>query len=135
MAEGWARQLSRGDHDFVSAGTVPASQVNPLAVEVMRERGVSLEGQRPKSMAEVGPVDLFVGVCAQAATTCPAPLGANVLRWDLPDPADATGTREEVLEVFRESRDAIERLVRQLLSDLEPDAQESNAVERGEGAV
>ncbi|MEX1026184.1 MAG: arsenate reductase, partial [Planctomycetota bacterium] len=42
-----------------------------------------------------------------AAATCPTLPGASVLRWPFPDPDAATGTEEEIMDVFRASRDAI----------------------------
>jgi len=62
-------------------------------------------------------MDLIVAVCAQAAENCPVPpSGIQLERWDLPDPATAKGTDEEILRAFRISRDEIERRVRNLMS-------------------
>jgi arsenate reductase (thioredoxin) len=119
MAEAWAKHLSTGEHQFFSAGTRPEASVSSAAMRVMSEKGISLEGQFPKSPDSVGPVDLFVAVCAKAAATCPPPSPCTTaVRWDLPDPADATGTEEEILDVFRASRDEIEKRVRELLANI-----------------
>lgn len=118
MAEGWANQLAAGKFDFHSAGTLPSREVNPHALVVMFEKGIDISQHRPKAFTSIPhPVDLIVAVCGQAAEQCPAPGPEfQVERWDLPDPAATTGTEEEILATFRESRDEIERRVRDLVS-------------------
>ncbi len=104
----------------MSAGTEPVGAVNPNAVAVMAERGIDLGSHFPKTFVSIPrPIELVVAVCSQAADNCPYP-GANVAveRWDLPDPAAAVGSAEEVLAVFRASRDEIERRVRDLVARL-----------------
>lgn len=120
MAEGWAKRLSGGKLQAYSAGTHPGAQVNPHAIAAMKEKGIDISGHYPKTLFEIDePVDLIVAVCSQAAESCPAPpAGTKVERWDLPDPAAAQGTDEEIRAVFRESRDEIERRVRDLVERL-----------------
>lgn len=120
MSEGWARHLGAETVEALSAGTHPAAQVNPYAIQVMKEKGVDISAQYPKKLDQVsGPLDLIVAVCSQAAENCPVPPpGTAVERWDLPDPASAVGSEEQIRQVFRESRDEIERRVKDLLSRL-----------------
>ncbi len=109
MAEGWLRALAGDRYVALSAGTHP-SRVNPRAVQVMAEVGVDLSGHRSESIDAhlEDPPELVVTVCDRAAETCPTLPGATrVLHWPFPDPADATGTEEEVLDAFRAVRDAI----------------------------
>ena len=115
MAEGFARQLLKG-WDIWSAGTRPAERVHPLAVQVMAEKGVDISTQYPKTISDVPrPVDVVVTLCGEAAEECPTFPGAGATEhWGLPDPARATGTPEEVLEIFREVRDEIERRLKGL---------------------
>ncbi len=110
MAEGFARQLLKG-WDIWSAGTHPAERVNPLAVQVMAEKGIDISTQYPKLVQDIPrPVDFVVTLCGEAAEECPVFPGAKrTEHWGLPDPAKATGTPEEVLQVFRHVRDEIER--------------------------
>jgi arsenate reductase len=117
MAEGWARRLAPGDIEVWSAGTRPAG-MNPLAVEVMAEKGVDIRRQRSKSLAEVpGDADYVITLCAEAAAECPnLPARKERLAWNLPDPAAVDGTSEEKLQAFRTARDRIEALVRELLA-------------------
>jgi len=115
MAEGWIRHLLGDAWEASSAGTRPAVQVNPYAVRVMAEAGVDISAQRPKHVDEmVGQTwDLVVTVCDSAREVCPYfPHPGVQIHVGFPDPADAVGTEEEVLAVYREVRDAIrDRLV------------------------
>ncbi len=113
MAEGFARHGAGLGLRVLSAGTEPAG-VNPLAVRVMAEVGIDIANQRSKSLAEVPleEVDLVVTLCGDAAERCPAlPAGARHLHWGLPDPAATSGSPEEILDRFREVRDAVASLV------------------------
>ena len=120
MAEGWAKHLGADKIEAFSAGTRPAPNVNPFAIAVMKEKEIDISRHRTKTLADIEHrMDLIVAVCAQAAEECPVPpAGVQVERWDLPDPAAAHGTDEEILTVFRESRDEIERRVRDLVGRL-----------------
>lgn len=115
MAEGFARQMLKG-WDIWSAGTRPAEQVNPLAVQVMAEKGIDISSQYPKLVSDVPqPVDYVVTLCGEAAEECPVFPGAkSTEHWGLPDPARATGTPEGVLQVFRTVRDQIESRMKDL---------------------
>src|SRR5438046_6921802 len=120
MAEGLLR-ANGGDRFIVeSAGTV-ASELHPLAVRVMREKGIDISGQWSKSIDELaGPFDVCVTVCD---ANCPIPPTATLqLRWKLPDPALARGTEDERLAAFRSVRDGIERRVLALVGRLDAEA-------------
>ncbi|MDH3214455.1 MAG: arsenate reductase ArsC [Myxococcales bacterium] len=120
MAEGFARQKAGTDLRVFSAGTDPVG-VNPLAVQVMAEAGIDISAQRSKGLDAVplGEVDLVVTLCGDAAERCPAlPGGAPRLHWGLPDPAAARGTPEEILDRYREVRDAVAKRVEVWLASL-----------------
>jgi len=111
MAEGFLRSFD-AELDVHSAGTVPATEVHPLAVQVMREKGIDLSANRPKKVDEflAKPFDYVVTVCDGAKESCPLFTG-NVkhrLHIGFDDPAAATGSGEEVLAEFRRVRDEIE---------------------------
>jgi len=64
-------------------------------------------------------MDYVITVCRDAGARCPVlPPSVRRLHWPLPDPARATGSDEEVRAVFRQSRDAIERRIREFLETL-----------------
>jgi arsenate reductase len=111
--------------DVHSAGSRPAERVNPYAVRVMKELNFDLSQGRPKSVEEFlsEPVDYVITVCGNARDECPAFTGEVGSRVHLgfEDPADATGTEEEVLDVFRRSREEIrDCFYRFYLEELEP---------------
>lgn len=115
MAEGLARMILGDRVPVLSAGSEP-SQVNPYAIEVMRELGVDLSTHRSKSVHTIDPATVGTVITLCAEEVCPAFLGrARRLHWPIPDPAsrDVTIPREEMLARFRSARDAIlERLER-----------------------
>lgn len=110
MAEGLLRTLSAGALEVYSAGTAP-SQVNPLAIRAMAERGIDISQHRSKHLNEflAQPFDVVITVCDQAAEVCPVfPGRAERIHWSFPDPAAAQGTEEERMNAFRQVRDALE---------------------------
>ena len=114
MAEGWLRYYAGNRVEVFSAGTKPAG-LNPMAVAVMRESGVDISSHRSKHVDELAKVDfLFViTVCDAASQECPVFPGALYqLQWCFDDPAEATGSEEEKLSVFRRVRDEIAEQVR-----------------------
>jgi len=120
MAEGWLRHLSAGRVEAASAGTEPRG-LHPLAVRVMAERGVDISRQRSKHLSEVqgSRFDWVVTVCDRAPQSCPVFPGARTVHWDLPDPAEARGSEDEVAEAFRRVRDELARRVAELLAVVE----------------
>ena len=113
MAEGFALAREEADVEIVSAGS-KATRVNATAVEVMKEAGVDISGHKSKSLGDLDSLDfdLLIALCDQAARSCPVlPGNPERVNWNLPDPASATGSREEVLATFREVRDRIKQLV------------------------
>lgn len=109
MAEGWLRDLAGDRFEVASAGTHP-SLVNPLAIAVMRERGVDISAHRSKSVDEfrTQPFDYVITVCDAAAEACPVFLGpARRIHWSLPDPAAVAGDETQRLAAFRDARDAL----------------------------
>ena len=116
MAEGFLRSFAPDRFEVQSAGT-RATRVHPLAIAAMREVGVDISKQTSKAVDEVGEGwDVVVTVCD---SSCPVPPRSGLkLRWKLPDPAAARGTRPERLDVFRGIRDSIQSRVRLLASRL-----------------
>ena len=115
MAEALLRYLGGESFEVYSAGTKPQSKVNPFAIEVLKERGVSTEGLYPKHVREFVQldIDLVVTVCDNAKQTCPHFPGAKHMEhWSLEDPAAFQGSYEEILIIFRETLDEIEKRIR-----------------------
>jgi len=115
MAEGWINGLLGDRWEARSAGTRPSERVHPLAIQVMNEVGVDISGGRPE---QVGAYldqewDLVVTVCDSAKESCPVfPRPVEQIHVSFEDPAEAEGSEEERLRVFRRIRDEIrERLL------------------------
>ena len=112
MAEGFLRSFDLRI-EVHSAGSVPAEQVNPYAIRVMDEVGIDLSAACPRNVSEFlrEAFDYVITVCANAERECPAFVGrvGHRLHIGFPDPADATGTDEQILAAFRDSRDDIHR--------------------------
>lgn len=110
MAEGWLRRLA---HDWTvrSAGINPASEVHPLAKQVMKEVGISIDEAFPKSVEQFvdEPWDYVITVCGNAEKTCPAFNGKVRKRRHIgfDDPDAFTGSEMEVIQEFRRVRDEI----------------------------
>ncbi len=115
MAEGLINHDLAGKLQAFSAGTEP-SQVNPLAVEVMKEIGIDISRHRSKSLDEFKDekFDFVITLCDHAAETCPVFFGGTKrIHMGFEDPAAAVGSEEEKLSFFRKIRDEIrEKVVR-----------------------
>ena len=117
MAEGWARPLGGNSIGVQSAGIERHGQ-NPRAIAVMREAGVDITGQESTQLTAdmLARADLVVTVCGHADEHCPVlPLGVRKEHWPLDDPARATGSEAEIMDVFRASRDDIRGRVADLI--------------------
>lgn len=109
MAEGLLRHFGGDRFAVESAGTI-ASFVRPQAIAVMAEIGIDISGHRSKSLDEFlgAPFDFVITVCDNANQNCPIfPGKAKRIHWSFDDPAQATGTDPEILDVFRRVRDEI----------------------------
>jgi len=120
MAEGFARELGKGLIEAHSAGLMAAG-VHPLAIAVMWENGISILGQRSKTIDEqiLHSMDMVITLCDNAAESCPwTPPEIKRLHWPIRDPVGTRGTEEEVLRDFRRARDEIKRKIKVFLSTL-----------------
>ena len=110
MAEGYLKSYN-SELEVYSAGTKPASSVNPNSVKVMDEIGIDISSQYPKDVDEFTSksFDFVITVCDNAKEVCPVFTGEVKHRIHLPfeDPANATGTEEEIIAVYRKVRDEI----------------------------
>ena len=121
MAEGWARHFAGDRHSIQSAG-IEAHGKNPRAIAVMQEAGIDIAGQESTRVNEamLQAADLVVTVCGHADEHCPLlPPGTRKEHWPLDDPAKATGSEDEIMQVFRASRDEIKQRVSGLLSRIQ----------------
>ncbi len=112
IAEGWARKLLPTSVRVWSAGSDPASVVNPHAVTVMSEVGVDISTQVPKRISDVplGDIDTIITLCAEEVCVAMPGQIANE-EWTYEDPAAAGDTDEARLEAFRVVRDDLKQRI------------------------
>lgn len=112
MAEGFLKSF---DAELIvnSAGTKPSSQVHPKAILVMKEVGIDLSKNYPKNADQFinESIDYVITVCDNAKESCPVFIGkvGKQLHIGFEDPAEVTGTDEEILIEFRRIRDEIKK--------------------------
>ncbi|MFI5251604.1 MAG: arsenate reductase ArsC [Bacteroidota bacterium] len=110
MAEGILRAIDPA-LEVYSAGTYPAHQVHPYAVEVLHEIGIDIRDAKPKNVDRfIGQnFDFVVTVCDHAKETCPVFSGGvkHRVHMGFRDPISARGSEEDILNSFREVRDEI----------------------------
>jgi arsenate reductase len=112
MAAGWLRELAGDAVEVRSAGSEPREQINPTAIEAMREVGVDITGNVPQLLAteDVRASDVVITMgCGDA---CPIFPGKRYEDWELTDPAG------QPIEVVREVRDEIRTRVEKLVAEL-----------------
>jgi arsenate reductase (thioredoxin) len=117
MSEALFTEAANGRHEAESAGTTPAERVHPQVVEVMREKGIELEGRRPQRLDRAAAERADVVVTMGCGDECPYIPGKQYIDWDLPDPKGAP------LEAVRRLREEIERRVTDLAVELDRSGQ------------
>lgn len=123
MAHGWLNHLAGDRFQAYSAGVDPGV-LNPLAVEAMREVGIDISDHVAEGIdVYLGRVPIYhlVIVCDKASQTCPRlwPGARERHEWLFDDPAAATGSDDEKLQVFRRVRDEIKVKIETWLADQE----------------
>jgi arsenate reductase len=123
MAEGFFRKYAPKGCATLSAGTKPVPEINPLAIQVMKELGIDISNQRSKDLTEdmLRNATTVVNMGCMDNNFCPTVYIPRVIDWGLEDPKD------KPLEKVREIRDEIERRVKQLAAELnKQDIKKSN---------
>jgi protein-tyrosine-phosphatase len=112
MAAGYLRHLGGGRIEVRSAGSVPADQLNPVAIEAMLEEGIDIAAEQPKALTTDVVRDSDVVVTMGCGDTCPFYPGKRYEDWNLDDPAGRS------LDAVRPIRDAIKARVEELIASL-----------------
>ena len=116
IAEGWANHLKSDVIDAYSAGIRPIG-VNPKTIEVMAEAGVDISDHTSKHIDDLAGIDFdyVVTVCDNAREQCPVfPGPAKLIHKTFEDPYFASGSEEQVMDVFRKVRDQIRAFIEEL---------------------
>jgi protein-tyrosine-phosphatase len=121
MAEALANHLGGGKVRAFSAGSNPLGVISQGTHEVLREKGITLEGYSSKGLQDVPISEMDVLVEMGYGVTCPIPADfkGRLIQWNIPDPYGLDWDH------FRDVRDLIENEVRALLADLEGDSGKS----------
>ena len=109
IAEGYLRYFANDKIQVYSAG-IETHGVNSKAVEVMKEDGIDISHHTSNNVNEYRNIDFdfVITVCDNAKERCPAfPFKAKKFHQNFPDPAKATGSKEEIMQQFRKVRDMI----------------------------
>jgi arsenate reductase (thioredoxin) len=117
MAEGFFRKYASRGYVTLSAGTKPSGEINPLAVEVMKEVGLDISNQKSKEITEdmMRDSEKIVNIGCMDNSFCPTLFLPHIIDWEIQDP------KGKQIEKIREIRDEIEQRVKQLVSDLPKD--------------
>jgi arsenate reductase len=113
MAQGFAESFGKGRVEVYSAGSRPSSHIDPVAIEVMKEKGIDLSGRRPKGLNDLPSVEMDYLITMGCEETCPAVPTKKIIDWQIPDP------KGKSIDVFRNIRDTIEEKIRTLLKEIE----------------
>ncbi|PPL19543.1 arsenate reductase ArsC [Microterricola pindariensis] len=114
MAAGLVRELSGGRVEVLSAGSLPAEQINPVAVQAMAELGIDIAGEQPKLLTVDAVAESDVVITMGCGDVCPIFPGKRYEDWQLDDPAG------QGIESVRPIRDDIKARVEALLGELLP---------------
>ncbi len=112
MAAGWLKALAGDRVSVLSAGSMPADQINPVAVEAMSEVGVDIATEQPKVLTDGAVQDSDVVITMGCGDACPFYPGKRYEDWKLDDPAG------QGIESVRPIRDEIRGRIEELLVSL-----------------
>lgn len=114
MAEGFFKKYAPKEYEGISAGTMPVSEINPLAVEVMREVDIDISGQKSKEITEdmIRNSSKIVNMGCMDKVSCPTLFLQNLLDWNIEDP------KGKQIDKVREIRDEIEQRVKEFVADI-----------------
>lgn len=114
MAAGYLRHLSGGGIEVRSAGSMPADEINPVAVQAMLEEGIDITAEQPKVLTTEAVQDSDVVITMGCGDVCPIFPGKRYEDWDLEDPAG------QGVEGVRPIRDDIRARIETLITELLP---------------
>jgi protein-tyrosine-phosphatase len=114
MAEGFFNKYAPKGYEAISAGTKPISQINTIAVEVMREADIDISNQKSKELTEdmIRNSSNIVNMGCVEKESCPTLFLQNLLDWNIEDP------KGKPIEKVREIRDEIDQRVKELVASI-----------------
>ncbi|KAF6242474.1 low molecular weight phosphatase family protein [Nitrosopumilus sp. b1] len=115
MAEAFFKKYATGKFQATSAGTIPADKVNPIVVQAMKEVGIDLSAESPKTLTESVIHESFrtINMGCMDKKSCPALFAKDILDWGIEDP------KGKSIEEVRIIRDDIESKIKKFIQNLE----------------
>jgi len=115
MAESFFKKFTKDRFNVISAGTVPSKNLNPIVVQVMKEIGIDMTSQSPKTISNSMIDNSFktVNMGCMDKESCPALFVKDVIEWNIQDP------KEKTIEQVREIRDQIKSEVLNLIASID----------------
>lgn len=120
MAEGFFTKYMPEGYKAISAGTIPTSKINPLAIEVMNEVGIDITKQKPKQLTEdmILNSTKIINMGCMDKNFCPALFVPKVIDWGIEDPKD------KPIEKVRQIRGEIEKRVKEVIEVIGKDIEQ-----------
>ena len=112
MAAGWLRELAGDRIEVCSAGSMPAEQINPVAVQAMAEAGIDITAEEPKVLTTEAVQGSDVVITMGCGDACPFYPGKRYENWKLDDPAG------QGIDAVRHIRDEIRSRIETLTAEL-----------------
>jgi protein-tyrosine-phosphatase len=114
MAEGFFNKYAPKGFEAISAGTKPVSQINPVAIEVIKQVGIDISNQKSKELTEdmIRNSSIIVNMGCMEKASCPTFFLQNLLDWNIEDPKD------KPIEKMRDIRDEIDQRVKELVASI-----------------
>ena len=114
MAEGFFKKYAPKEYEAISAGTMPVSEINPLAVQAMSEIGIDISIQKSKEITKdmIRNSSKIVNMGCVDNQSCPTLFLQNLIDWNIEDP------KNKPIEKMREIRDEIEQRVKELVTGI-----------------
>ncbi|MEG0286239.1 MULTISPECIES: arsenate reductase (thioredoxin) [Vagococcus] len=115
IAAGLAKSILNSDEWEVRSAGIEAHGINPRAVKIMNEIHIDISQNKSEiiDIDYLNSSDLVITLCGDALDNCPViPKTVEHQHWGLEDPAKATGTEEEIMTMFRETREEIQKRIK-----------------------
>jgi len=115
MAESFFKKFTKDRFNVISAGTIPSKNLNPIVVQVMKEIGIDMTSQSPKTISNSMIDNSFktINMGCMDKESCPALFVKDTIDWNIPDP------KEKTIEQVREIRDQIKSEVLNLIASID----------------
>ncbi|WP_207578908.1 arsenate reductase (thioredoxin) [Enterococcus faecalis] len=119
IADGLAKSILNSNEWEIRSAGIEAHGINPRAVKIMAEINIDISKNKSEiiDIDYLNSSDLVITLCGDALDNCPViPKNIEHQHWGLEDPAKATGTEEEIMNMFRETRNEIEKRIKTLIA-------------------